>query len=105
MTRKPPIGGPTTGPISPGQVVSAIARTISALLAERSTTSRPTGDISAAPAPCSRRAPTNSLIDWLAPHMIEASVNTAIAAQNTVRGPNRSASQPLAGIVAASASM
>ena len=94
---KPPSGGPTTGAIRPGQVMSAMARTRSCFEAVRRTASRPTGDISAAAAPCSTRAEVNSKRLPANPQRIEAKVKTPIAAQKTLRTPKRSASHPLAG--------
>src|SRR6478735_5554439 len=75
---KPPNGGPITGPTSAGTVTHAMALTSALLSIERSSTSRPTGVI------------------------IEPTMNTAIARLNTMRAPNRSAVQPLAGMNTAS---
>ncbi len=98
MTMKPPSGGPTTGPTSAGTVSQDIAATSSDFATERSSTSRPTGTIIAPPTPCRMRAATRKARSSARPHRIEPTVNTAIAARNTVRVPNRSAIQPLAGM-------
>ena len=63
-----------------------------------------TGVIIAPPMPCTIRASTKcqSWADSAQP--IEPMMNTAIAAANTVRAPNRSAVQPLIGMNTASES-
>src|SRR5579859_1247282 len=99
---KPPTGGPSTGPSSAGIVSHAIAATSSFFGAVRSSTRRPTGTIIAPPMPCSTREPTRNARLSARPHRTEPTVNTAIAALNTVRVPNRSATQPLAGMNTAS---
>ena len=101
---KPPTGGPTIGPIVAGIISHAIARTSSAFDTTRSITSRPTGDIIAPPAPCSIRAATRNASVGACAQAIEPTVNSAIAARNTVREPKRSASLPLAGMNIASVS-
>ena len=98
MTMKPPTGGPTTGPISAGMVSQAIAATSSCFGTLRSSTRRPTGTIMAPPMPCRMRASTRTPSEFACPQAIEPRVNTTIAARNTVRVPNRSAIQPLAGM-------
>ncbi len=98
MTMKPPTGGPTTGPISAGMVSHAIAATSSCFGTVRSSTSRPTGTIMAPPMPCRIRASTSTPSEFAWPQAIEPRVNTTMAARNTVRVPNRSAIQPLAGM-------
>ncbi len=70
----------------------------------RSTIRRPTGTIMAPPAPCSTRATVNSHSVPLAAQTTEASVNATIAQANTMRAPNRSATQPLAGMNTATVS-
>ncbi len=95
---KPPTGGPTIGPIVAGIISQAIALTNSAFDTARSSTSRPTGDIIAPPAPCSMRAATRNPSVGACAQAIEPSVNSAIAARKTVRDPKRSASLPLAGM-------
>ncbi len=57
---KPPIGGPITGPSIEGMVSTDIARTRSCLGVVRSSTSRPTGPISAPAAPSATRASSSS---------------------------------------------
>ena len=95
---KPPSGGPTTGPSSAGIVSHAMAATSSVFAAVRSSSSRPTGTIMAPPRPCRTRAATSSTRPSDSPHRIDPTVNTMIAARNTVRVPKRSAIQPLAGM-------
>ena len=56
VTIIPPITGPITGAISPGQVIVAIASMMRSLGVSCSTTKRPTGDMNAAAAPCRMRA-------------------------------------------------
>ena len=99
---KPPSGGPITGPISAGTVTQAIAFTSWRLSIERSSTSRPTGVIIAPPMPCRMRAMTKSVTEVDSAQPIEPTMNTAIAAENTMRAPKRSAVQPLAGMNTAS---
>jgi hypothetical protein len=100
----PPRTGATTGAVSAGQVSSAMARTRSALALKRSTASLPTGTIIAPPMPWSTRIATSIGSETLSAHPTDATVNTAIAAMNTGRMPNRSAVQPLAGINTATVS-
>ncbi len=87
----PSRGGAMTGAASAGHVSRAIARTRSLFVLDRSTASRPTGTIIAPPTPCSTRIATSIGSDTLAAHPMDASVNTAMAATNTRRVPNRSA--------------
>ena len=101
---KPPSGGPITGPISAGTVTQAIAFTSALLSIERSSTSRPTGVIMAPPAPCRMRANTKPVTEEDSAQPIDPIMKTVMARLNTVRGPNRSAVQPLAGMKTASAS-
>src|SRR5262249_61377574 len=91
-------GGPITGAVRAGQVRKAIARTRSCFWVLRSTTRRPTGTIIAPPTPWRIRAAVNAGRLVLAAHTTEATVKVAIAEANTVRAPNRSVSQPLAGM-------
>src|SRR3954452_13245024 len=99
---KPPSGGPITGPTSAGTVTHAIALTSALLSIERNSTSRPTGVIIAPPMPCTMRAITKWVTDCDSAQPIEPTMNTAIARLNTMRAPNRSAVQPLAGMNTAS---
>jgi hypothetical protein len=99
---KPPSGGPQIGPISAGMVTSDMAWTRRCLSMLRTMMSRPTGVIIAPPRPCTIRANTNSWSECEAAQPIEPSTNTPIAARNTLRVPNRSAVQPLAGMPIAS---
>src|ERR1700726_574865 len=99
---KPPSGGPITGPTSAGTVTQAIAFTSALLSIERSSTSRPTGVIIAPPMPCTMRAITKSVTDEDSAQPIDPTMNTPTAIANTMRAPNRSAVQPLAGMKTAS---
>ena len=101
---KPPTGGPSTGPISAGMVTHVITATISRLSKLRSMTRRPIGDIIAPPMPWTKRAITKSLSECAMAQPIEPHMKIAIATRNTLRAPNRSAVQPLAGMKIASAS-
>ena len=98
MVMKPPRGGPSTGAARPGQVMVAMALMRFCFSVERSTVSRPTGTIIAPPHPCRMRASTNSGKVVQSAQSAEARVNRMIAPANTRRAPNRSATQPLAGI-------
>ena len=105
VVMKPPTGGPTTGATIAGHVMvemACIRRLFSVL---RTTISRPTGTIMAPPMPCSKRAAVNSVTFCDMPHSTDATVNTPIALKNTVREPQRSATQPLTGMKIASASI
>ena len=99
---KPPSGGPITGPTSAGTVTQAIALTSALLSIERSSTSRPTGVIIAPPKPCTMRAITKSVTEEDSAQPIEPTMKTAMAIENTMRAPKRSAVQPLAGMNTAS---
>jgi hypothetical protein len=99
---KPPSGGPITGPTNDGTVTQAMASTRSRFSIERTSTRRPTGVIIAPPMPCTMRAATMLSTEAASAQPIEPSMNTAMAARNTVRAPKRSAVQPLAGINTAS---
>ena len=71
---------------------------MSALLAARSTTRRPTGTIIAPPMPCSTRASVSSPRFALSAQRPEETVNRAMAPENTKRAPKRSAIHPLTGM-------
>src|ERR1700722_4406390 len=102
VVMKPPSGGPITGPTSAGTGTQAIAFTSALLSIDRTSTSRPTGVIIAPPMPCKMRAITKSVTDVDNAQPIEPIMKTAIARENTVRAPKRSAVQPLAGMNTAS---
>ena len=70
----------------------------------RSTISRPTGTIIAPPMPWNTRATVSTPSVGATAQPMEASVNRAIASEKTARAPNRSVSQPLAGISTATVS-
>src|SRR6266568_4067239 len=99
---KPPSGGPITGPIKAGTVTQAIALTNALLSIERSSTRRPTGVIIAPPTPCTIRAITKSVTEEDSAQPTEPTMKTAMAMENTIRAPKRSAVQPLAGMNTAS---
>ncbi len=99
---KPPRGGPTTGPISAGTVTHVIALTSALLSMVRSNTSRPTGVIMAPPMPCRMRANTKLVTDEDKAQPIDPTMKTPTASANTMRAPNLSAVQPLAGMNTAS---
>ncbi len=105
MAISPPSGGPSTGAISAGQVMAAMAGIRSFLAVVRITTSRPTGDIRAAAKPCSTREARNIHKPVDRPHRMEAKTNRPTAPAKTVRAPKRSAIQPLAGTTAARVTM
>ena len=104
MVISPPSGGPTTGAVKAGQVRYAIMRTKCCFSVLRSTISRPTGTIMAPPMPCSTRAAVNCHNVPLAAQSTDDSVNATMAEANTVRAPNRSVTQPLAGMNTATVS-
>jgi len=81
-----------------------MARTSSDFETTRSMTRRPTGDISAPPAPCSMRAATSAQRVGAWAQRMEPVVNRPMAARKTVREPKRSAMRPLAGMNMASVS-
>ena len=93
--------GPTTGAVSAGQVMVAIACITPDFGVLRSTRFRPTGIIRAAAEPCAARAATNSGRVPAAAQAAEAAAKPRIAATSTSRSPRRSASQPAGGISAA----
>ncbi len=97
VTMKPPSGGAITGAARAGQVRIAMARMRSGFGVARSTASRPTGTISAPPAPWTMRASVKETRPVDRPQATDARVKTATAVQNTRRAPKRSAAQPLAG--------
>ena len=99
----PPRGGPKIGPINAGIVRSASALTISLFETVLRMIRRPTGTIMAPPMPWSARAAINPSSEVESPQAIEPSVNTAMAARNTLRAPKRSAHQPLTGMKTVSA--
>ena len=101
---KPPSGGPSSGPISAGRVTQTMALTSSRLSTLRTRIRRATGVIIAPPIPSTIRAVTKCVSDCDSAQPIEPSMNTAIAARNTVRAPKRSAVQPLTGMKTASES-
>ncbi len=75
-----------------------IARTSSDLRKVRTRVRRPTGTIMAPPAPWRMRQTTIRCRSLIRPQSIEPRVKTPIAAANTRRVPNRSATQPLIGM-------
>ncbi len=101
VAMSPPSGGPITGAMSPGQVMVPMASISRCFGVSRSTTSRPTGDMKAAAAPCSTRAATNTSKVGASPQASEAMVKVPTASANTRRAPKRPAHQPAAGTSAA----
>lgn len=104
-TSQPPRVGPSNGPTSPGSAIKAMIRTKSLRGNARSTTSRPTGSISAPPSACSTREATSwlKLVDNA--HNSEPTENSTMAVTKMRRLPKRSAIQPDAGISNATVSM
>ena len=70
----------------------------------RSTINRPTGTIIAPPMPWNTRATVSTPSVGATAQPMDATVNTAIARENTPRAPYRSLSQPLAGMSTATVS-
>ena len=62
----------------------------------------PTGISIPPPSPCSARNATSSGSEVASPHSADAAVNSPIAPSSTLRPPNRSPTQPEAGIATAS---
>ena len=104
MVMKPPSAGPSSGPISAGSVTQTMALISSRLSTLRTRIRRATGVIMAPPMPSTMRATTKWASDCDSAQPIEPSMNTAMAARNTVRAPKRSAVQPLTGMKTASES-
>ena len=84
---KPPSGGPTTGPTSPGIDTQAIASMSSRFGTERSSASRATGIIMAPPAPCTTRPSTSQPSVGAKAQPMEASVNRPTARRKMLRVP------------------
>ncbi len=63
----------------------------------------PTGTSIPPPRPCSARNATSSGSEVATPHSADAAVNKPMAPSSTLRPPNRSPTQPEAGIATASA--
>ena len=103
-TSQPPRVGPISGPIKPGNVTKLIAARNSVSGTTRITTSRPTGSSIAPPTPCSTRDATSCVSPRDSAQASEPAENSTTAATNTRRVPNRSASQPDAGMSMATAS-
>ena len=97
MVMKPPTGGPSKGPMRAGSVTQTMAFISSRLSTLRTRMRRPTGVIIAPPIPSMMRASTNWLSELDNAQPIDPSMNTPMAARNTVRAPKRSAVQPLTG--------
>ena len=100
---KPPIGGPTIGPMRPGMESHAMALTSCARGVTRTSTSRATGVIIAPPKPCSSRESTKASSEFEAAQAIEPAMKMRIAARKTLRAPQRSAAQAESGMKMASA--
>ena len=98
MTSSPPSTGPSAGAKVVGTVRMAEARMRSSGGNARYSMAIPTGASMPPPAPCRTRNATSSgrLCAW--PHRADAIVNTAIAMSSTRLPPNRSPSQPDAGM-------
>ena len=92
---KPPIVGPSKGPIKAGMITKFIALSNSDLSKVRTIKRRPTGIMSAAATPCNTREAINISRELDMPHKNDAKVNKATALAKTRREPNRSAIQPL----------
>jgi hypothetical protein len=101
-TSTPPRNGATIGAASAGQVRIAMAVTSWSRPARRSTTSLPTGTISAPPRPCRIRHSVNSTRPEEAAQRADAIVKSAMAPTKTVREPTRSVIHPLTGMNTAS---
>ena len=103
-TNQPPSVGPTSGPIRPGMATKLIASRNFSRGKARSTVRRPTGSSMAPPVPCRMRAPVSSVSVRDSAQAPEPRANSTMASMKTRRVPNRSASQPVAGITVAIAS-
>ncbi|MGD0605636.1 MAG: hypothetical protein ABSA53_18810 [Streptosporangiaceae bacterium] len=98
MTSRPPSTGPSAGASVVGTVKMAEALTRSSGGNTRNSMAIPTGASMPPPAPCRIRNATSSPRLDASPHAIEATVNTTMAASRTRLPPNRSPSQPDAGM-------
>ena len=103
VVMKPPTGGPTIGPISPGMLSQAMASTSWLRGVTRTSTSRATGVISAPPKPCSSRDSTKVNSEFEAAQATEPAMKMRIATRKTFRAPQRSAIQAEIGMKIASA--
>jgi hypothetical protein len=103
VVTNPPIGGPTSGPISAGMDNHAIAEMSWLRGVARTRTRRPTGVIIAPPMPCRNRAPTNSVSDEETAQATEPTTKTPMATRKTRLAPKRSAIQPETGMKTARA--
>src|SRR5215216_6257449 len=101
---KPPSGGPNSGSISAGIVSQAMASTSDCLSTVRRIRRRATGAIIEAPIPSTMRPMMNTVSEGALAQTIEPEMKTPMATRKTLRAPNRSAVQPLAGMKTASAS-
>ena len=101
--RKPPIGGPVSGPTMAGRVSQAMAATSWLRGVARTSTSRAMGDIIDDPMPCRNRDPTKVSSEKEKAQQIEPSMNTPMAQRKMLRAPNRSAIHPETGMKMASA--
>ncbi len=98
MTSSPPSTGPRAGANVVGTVRMAEARIRSAGGKTRYSMAMPTGASMPPPAPCRIRKATSSPRLEASPHRAEAAVKTTMAASSTRLPPNRSPSQPEAGM-------
>ena len=90
------------GPTSAGSVTQTMALISSRRSTLRTRISRATGVIIAPPMPSTRRPATSWVSEPESAQPIEPSMNTPMAARNTVSAPKRSAVQPLTGMNTAS---
>src|SRR5688500_4165119 len=102
VVRKPPTGGPVSGPISAGTDSQDVAATSWLRGVARSSTRRAIGVIIEPPMPCRNREPTKVSSECEKAQQIEPTMNTAMAARKTLVEPNRSAIQPEIGMKMAS---
>ena len=103
-TSQPPRVGPISGPISPGIATKLMACKNFSRGKVRNTTKRPTGSSSAPPSPWSTRAATSWVRLCDSAQNTEPATKKTMARKYTRRAPNRSATQPDAGISIAMAS-
>lgn len=95
---KPPTGGPTNGPITPGIVNIAMAETSSDFRVDLSRMARPTGTVIEPPIPWRKRASTKACTLSAMAQSSEPAMKTPIADMKTRLAPNLSAAQPESGM-------
>ncbi len=95
---RPPVMGPSMGPIKLGMATKLMARTSSDLAKVRTRVRRPTGTIMAPPQPWRMRHATSRWMLLVRPQRNDPRVKMPMAEAKTRRVPKWSAIQPLIGM-------